>query len=141
MKQLGRWVSLLASLLIAYFGFFGWTQPEVAGWIGFQPVVRPALAAELPNVPGERLCKDTGQKIDLNNANLTAFTDCPGFYPTLARLIVTHGPYQKVKDVLKIAELTDGQKDLLKVNLDNFTVTDPVVSLEERMPPRPAMRK
>ena len=70
-----------------------------------------------------------------------AFTDCPGFYPTLAQLILKHGPYQKIEDVLNIPELTPRQKKLLTANLDSFTVTEPVVPRERRMPPRPPLRK
>lgn len=74
--------------------------------------------------------------IDLNNANLLAFTDCPGFYPNLASAILTHGPYQAVEDVLSIPDLTDSQKALLEANLKFFAATAPVVPLEKRMPPR-----
>jgi photosystem II PsbU protein len=80
-------------------------------------------------------------KIDLNNANMAAFTDCPGFYPTLAKSIVTNGPYAKVEDVLKIERLSDLQQDLLKANLEHFTVGEAIVPLEMRMPPKPVIRK
>lgn len=86
------------------------------------------------------LCAESNVKIDLNNANVNAFTDCPGFYPNLARLIVENSPYQQVKDVLNIPDLSDHQKDLLEVNLDSFEVAESIVPLEQRMPPRPSMR-
>lgn len=88
----------------------------------------------------DQLCANTDQKIDLNNANLVDFMDCPGFYPTLARSIVEHGPYARTEDVLKVASLSDQQKQLLNNNLSSFTVSDPVVPIEMRMPPRPSMR-
>ena len=113
----------------------------MAGEISLQSATVLAVAEEMPNIGGERLCTDSGRKIDLNNANLVAFTDCPGFYPTLARSLVTNGPYEKVEDVLEIPGLSDRQKALLRANLDNFTATEPVVPLEMRMPPRPAMGK
>jgi len=75
--------------------------------------------------------------IDLNNANLIAFTDCPGFYPALAQVIVQHSPYQQVEDVFKIQGLSTPQKQLLKANLKYFIASNPVVPLEARMPPRP----
>lgn len=134
MKQLLKTLSWIASLLICCFGVFGWTQPLLAGEMSFQP-------ARVLAVASERVCTESGQKIDLNNANLVAFTDCPGLYPNLARSIVTNGPYEKVEDVLKIAGLSDRQKAILKANLDNFTVTAPVVPLETRMPPRPPIGK
>jgi photosystem II PsbU protein len=141
MKRLLRTLSWLASLLVCCFGFFGWTGPLLAGEISLQSATVLAVADELPSVGGERLCTDSGRKIDLNNANLVAFTDCPGFYPTLARSLVTNGPYEKVEDILEIPGLSDRQKALLIANLDNFTATEPVVPLEMRMPPRPAMGK
>ncbi len=98
-----------------------------------------AVRTELPTEI--KLCAESDQKIDLNNANLVAFTDCPGFYPTLAQLILENGPYQKREDVLNIAELTPRQKELLTANLDSFSVTPPIVPLERRMPPRPPLRK
>ena len=87
-----------------------------------------------------KLCAESNVKIDLNNANVNAFTDCPGFYPNLARLIVENSPYQQVKDVLNIPELSKRQKDLLKANLNSFEVAESTVPLEQRMPPRPSMR-
>jgi photosystem II PsbU protein len=131
MKRLACCICLLASFLISYWGLFGWNQPALAGEGNL------LLAATAK----ERVCLDTGEKIDLNNANLVAFTDCPGFYPTLAAAIVANGPYEKVEDVLKIPDLSKRQKKLLRANLDNFMVTESVVPLEMRMPPRPAMGK
>jgi photosystem II PsbU protein len=117
------------------------SQPVVAGRISIQPVRLLAVDTELPTVGREGLCEEFGEKIDLNNANLVAFMDCQGFYPQLAQKIVENSPYQKVEDVLGIPELSDRQKELLKSNLDHFKVSGPVVSLEKRMPPRPALRK
>lgn len=82
------------------------------------------------------ICSVTEVGIDLNNANLMAFTDCPGFYPNLASIILSHAPYQRVEEVLSIPDLTDYQRALLKANLSSFTVTEPVVPLAQRMPPR-----
>jgi photosystem II PsbU protein len=129
MLRVGRILIVLASTIVACWVWFGGTMPVVA------------VGTQLPNVAEQRLCSDEGQKIDLNNANLIAFTDCPGFYPTLAKLIVQNGPYQKVEDVLKLPGLSERQKKMLEANLDHFTVTEPVVSLEMRMPPRPVPRK
>ena len=59
----------------------------------------------------------------LNNTNVRAFRQYPGFYPALARLVIAGSPYQKVEDVLILPGLTDKQLDLLRNNLDKFTVT------------------
>ncbi|MDJ0703942.1 MAG: photosystem II complex extrinsic protein PsbU [Leptolyngbyaceae cyanobacterium MO_188.B28] len=127
--QLGRWLCLFTLVLVSCLGVFGWPQPGLAEEVSLQP--RMALA----NVP---LCAEMDQKIDLNNANMIAFQDCPGFYPNLAKTIVIHGPYQKVEDVLKAPGLNNLQRELLRNNLDNFTVKGQVVPLGRRMPPRTA---
>jgi photosystem II PsbU protein len=131
MKKFFRILSLLGVILIGFLGWLGWTPPGIAAQTS-------DLIAKVSEI---KLCADAGQEIDLNNANLAAFTDCPGFYPNLARAIVTNGPYQKVEEVLGLPGLSDRQKELLKANLDNFTVTEPTIPLEMRMPPRPAMGK
>ena len=72
---------------------------------------------------------------------MTDFCQYQGLYPTLAKLIVQHGPFARVEDVLSIPKLSDRQKEALKTNLNRFTVSKSVVAQEVRMPPRPAIRK
>jgi photosystem II PsbU protein len=133
MKRIIRWVSVLSLILVSYFSFLGWNSTAIAGIFGNQTTSQPS--------GDQTSCIESGQKIDLNNANIIAFTDCRGFYPTLAKLIVTSGPYLQVEDVLNIPGLSDQQKALLTSYLDRFTVTEAVVPLAQRMPPRPALRK
>jgi photosystem II PsbU protein len=138
MKRIIRWVCLM---LITYFSFLIWNIPAIAETVDIKTMAVIPSAMEA-SMSGEQLsCIEFGQKIDLNNANIIAFTDCRGFYPTLAKLIVTHGPYLQVEDVLNIPGLSDQQKDLLTSYLDRFTVTEALVPLTQRMPPRPALRK
>jgi len=123
MSRLIRWLTLCLVVIIAIAWInFGWASSVMA------------VSSQTSDVP---LCKVTDPKLDLNNANIAAFTDCPGFYPNLAQLIINNGPFNKVEDVLKIANLTDSQKALLKANLKSFMVSEQVVPLEMRMPPRP----
>ncbi len=136
MKRLGVWLSIFCLMLVSCLGLFGWTQSSLAEGIGISSMRILAAKTEMPM----KLCAESKMKIDLNNANVNAFTDCPGFYPNLARLIVEHSPYQQVKDVLNIPDLSDRQKSRLQANLENFTVTESIVPLEQRMPPRPSMR-
>ncbi|MDJ0707516.1 MAG: photosystem II complex extrinsic protein PsbU [Leptolyngbyaceae cyanobacterium MO_188.B28] len=128
-QRLGCWLSLFSLVLASCFGFLGWTQPGFAAEASLQPTM---MLADVP------LCAESDQKIDLNNANMIAFQDCPGFYPDLAKTIVTNGPYQKVEDVLKTPDLNNRQKELLQANLGSFKVTEQVVPLGLRMPPRTA---
>ena len=137
MRQVNRLLSFVIVSLISGLIWIGWIQPATAYSMNFQPSL--AAVGQSANVP-ENLCVDTGQKIDLNNANLMAFMDCPGFYPNLARSIVQQGPYDQVEDVLNISDISKQQKQLLEANLDFFTVSTPVVPMEMRMPPRPSMR-
>lgn len=136
MKRLIRWWSVISLILICSLGFLGWAQPAVATMTGRQTVPLLAVQTTLSEGADEMACPELEQKIDLNNAKISAFTNCQGFYPNLAVLIVQNGPYDKVEDVLKIPDLSDRQKALLKAQLKNFTVTPPRVPLDMRMPDR-----
>jgi photosystem II PsbU protein len=141
MKRIIRWVSVLSLILVSYFSFLGWNSTAIAGSMTISSPAVMETAMSSPRSGDQASCVELGQKIDLNNANIIAFTDCRGFYPTLAKLIVTSGPYLQVEDVLNIPGLSDQQKELLTTYLDRFTVTEAVVPLAQRMPPRPALRK
>ncbi|MBW4652294.1 MAG: photosystem II complex extrinsic protein PsbU [Kaiparowitsia implicata GSE-PSE-MK54-09C] len=91
----------------------------------------PLLAEEFRNVMDDKLATEFGQKIDLNNTNVRAFMQFPGLYPTLARAIVKNAPYDSVEDVLNLKGLTERQLDVLKANLNKFTVSDPEDALVE----------
>jgi photosystem II PsbU protein len=75
------------------------------------------------NAADAKLGSEYGKKIDLNNANINAFSQYQGLYPTLARLVIKNAPYDSVDDVLSIKGLSERQKETLQANLDNFTVT------------------
>ena len=139
MKRFGQWWTRLSLIFLSCWLFGAWTQPVMAAQTNLESMTMLAVRTELTTEL--KFCPESDQKIDLNNANLVAFTDCPGFYPTLAQLILQNGPYPKIEDVLNIPDLTPRQKQLLIANLDSFTVTEPVVPLERRMPPRPPLRK
>lgn len=139
MKRFVSWLGQMSLILLISLGWFVWIQPGSASDLSIVPDSIRSIAIATPS-QGKTSCAELGQKIDLNNANMVAFTDCPGLYPTLARLIVQNSPYQKVEDVLQLPGLSDRQKQLLTANLDHFTVSAPRVSLERRMPPRPVMR-
>ena len=136
MKRLKIWLSIFCLILVGCWGLPNQTQSSLAGGFDIQPVRILAAKTETP-IP---LCAESNVKIDLNNANANAFTDCPGFYPNLARLIIENSPYQQVEDVLNIPDLSDRQQDLLRANLNSFQVTESTVPLSQRMPPRPSMR-
>lgn len=125
MKSLVRLLTVF-SLLLGCWGWLG--TAHVAQAASFNRISAPVLAVEetqvLRNRADERLADVYGKKIDLNNTNVRAFQKYPGLYPTLARKILSHAPYEKVEDVLNIEGLSDRQKQLLQANLDHFSVTE-----------------
>jgi photosystem II PsbU protein len=91
------------------------------------------LLAERPlrNAVDAKLGTEYGAKLDLNNTNVQNFSKFPGLYPTLAGKIVQNAPFDRVEDVLDMPGLTEKQVEVLKANLDNFTVTPPDPALVE----------
>jgi photosystem II PsbU protein len=127
----------LVGLLVALAVLLGWvSSPAVA-----QPISGPISGADLLSAPLEamvwlaeaspqnavdaKLRTEYGAKFDLNNANVQGFRKFPGLYPTLARKILLNAPYDSVEDILDLPGLTEQQLDILRANLDNFTVTPP----------------
>jgi len=64
----------------------------------------------------------SGDKVDINNANIQAYRQFPGMYPTVAGKIVTHGPYNTVQDLYNIEGMTDQLKGILKKYEGNLLV-------------------
>jgi photosystem II PsbU protein len=126
-------VLMILGLVISCWGWFGLSQSAIAAPLdSLAWNSSPVLAVELPKrnaVDEKRL--EFGGKIDLNNANVRAFTRYSGMYPTLARMIARNAPFDSVEDVLKMPGLTERQKDILRENLDYFTVTSPEDALVE----------
>eukprot|EP00443_Scrippsiella_acuminata_P088434 CAMPEP_0115410628 /NCGR_PEP_ID=MMETSP0271-20121206/20617_1 /TAXON_ID=71861 /ORGANISM="Scrippsiella trochoidea, Strain CCMP3099" /LENGTH=161 /DNA_ID=CAMNT_0002834811 /DNA_START=93 /DNA_END=575 /DNA_ORIENTATION=+ len=97
---------------------FGWAAASlgvgaVLGWLNArrQQVASAAGAAALAVAPAASLAivdydavKYLGgtDKVDLNNANVQAYRQFPGMYPTAAGWIATHGPYKQVSDLYEI---------------------------------------
>ncbi|AFY71346.1 photosystem II oxygen evolving complex protein PsbU [Thalassoporum mexicanum PCC 7367] len=81
------------------------------------------------DLPETNFYTRSSKKIDLNNANVYAFRSIRGMYPNLAKKIVANAPYDKVDDVLNIADLSETQKQTLKDNMDQFDVRQPDPSL------------
>lgn len=119
----------LLTVLCLLVGCLGWLGlPQSAQALPMQNVnlqSYPVLLAVAPlrNSADDKLATEFGKKIDLNNTNVRAFRKYPGMYPTLARKVVDHAPYNSVDDVLDIPGLSGRQKELLQANLDKFTVT------------------
>lgn len=95
------------------------------------PTVNLAPVQVAQNSVEEKLPTEFEQKVDLNNSNIRAFRQYPGLYPNLARLIINNAPYEDVQDVLNIPDLTEQQRELLRNNLDHFTVSEVEPALVE----------
>ncbi len=141
MKRLVR-VLVVWGLLVGCWGWLGFSQSAIAAPMSWTPGVSlsnalqngaPMLLAEteLRNPADAKLETEYGQKLDLNNTHIRAFRKYRGMFPTLASLIIQNAPYDDVEEVLDIPGLTDRQKQILKDNLDNFTVTDPAAVYTE----------
>ncbi|MGL5079926.1 MAG: photosystem II complex extrinsic protein PsbU [Microcoleaceae cyanobacterium] len=128
-----RFVSFLASLslFVTCLGGFGILRADANPIsMTFFNSTSPStiLAVEnLRNRADEKLA-EVGKKIDLNNSSIREFRQFRGMFPNLAKVIIDNAPYDSVDDVLKIPGLAKQQEDLLRANLDSFTVT-PVTSV------------
>ena len=119
----------LVGLLVALAVLFGWVSSPAAAQpisgASFAPFEAMVWLAETSsqNAVDAKLNTEYGEKLDLNNANVQGFRKFPGLYPTLARKILLNAPYDTVEDVLDLPGLSEQQLDILRTNLDNFTVT------------------
>jgi hypothetical protein len=74
MKRLIRWFSLFSLIVISFLGLLGWMQPMAVVEVGYQPVTLLVAKTELPTASDVAVCPEFAQKIDLNNANIVAFS-------------------------------------------------------------------
>ncbi|WP_404786779.1 photosystem II complex extrinsic protein PsbU [Altericista sp. CCNU0014] len=124
MKSFVRRIRLLSLVAVVVgLSVLSWFQPAQASVLKVAPNAFVFAIENSSNAADAKLGSEYGQKIDLNNANITAFSQFQGLYPTLARLVVKNAPYNSVEDTLKIEGLSERQKETLKANFDNFTVT------------------
>ncbi len=126
-------LSLVLALGVLLGSCLGWqVSPASAATLNglfWQP--NPVLAEEIRNAVDDKLSTEYGSKLDLNNANVQAFVKYRGLYPTIARKILMNAPYGSVDEVLEIPDLSDRERDIVKANLSNFTVTAPDPALVE----------
>lgn len=63
--------------------------------------------------------------IDVNNANVRSYAKLQGFYPTLAGMIVSNGPYKSVDELFNLKDLTPAQKTALEKYKGNLVALEP----------------
>jgi photosystem II PsbU protein len=69
-----------------------------------------------------------GDKVDVNNANIRAFTQFPGMYPSAAAKILKAVPdtgYKSAGDLYNAPGLTSAEKDVIKKYEGKFVFLDP----------------
>jgi photosystem II PsbU protein len=69
-----------------------------------------------------------GDKVDVNNANIRAFTQFPGMYPNAASKILKAAPdagYKSAADLYNAPGLTGPEKDVIKKYEAKFVFLDP----------------
>jgi photosystem II PsbU protein len=89
---------------------------QSSGWAFMGEGIQPVMIASVDGVP----VKELETKIDVNNTVLRNYRQLPGFYPTLARILVQNAPYESPEKMLEIPGLTEKQRSLIQANLDNF---------------------
>ncbi|CAB9499103.1 12 kDa extrinsic protein [Seminavis robusta] len=75
----------------------------------------------------------TGGKLDINAAFVGDYKELVGMFPTAAGKIASHGPYEKVKDIYKIDNLTENDIKLFKKYEASLTVNPPGRAFSERI--------
>jgi len=86
--------------------------------------VSPLAATAIVEYDGIKYLGGT-DKVDINNANVQAFRQFPGMYPTAAGAIATHGPYKSVADIYNIPGLDDRVKEIMKKYEGSFVCLPP----------------
>lgn len=117
MRRLTNWA--LALIMGLVFGLnLGWLATP-AWATSADPGTGVLIAAvEDGDAPEPRKVLET--KIDVNNTILRNYRKLPGFYPTLARILIINAPYDSLDEILEIEGLTEQQKQLIRSNFVNF---------------------
>lgn len=116
------------------------TAPSEEGNVTRRTLLASALAAVattlLPgNARAEREYPNVGflggsDQIDVNNANVRAYAKYPGFYPGLAGIIASNGPYESVDELDKLPGLSSAQKKTLADFKDKLVALPPSAEYE-----------
>lgn len=122
-------VRLLAAIILAAACSLGsGVAPAIA--FGYHPPLLAEVEFKYRNAADDKI-DEIGDKIDLNNASIREFRELRGFFPNLAAAIIRNAPYETVKDVLNIPDLSERQRQRLEDNLNRFVVTDPAYVFNE----------
>jgi len=130
-EQRGDQQASLATFAVMSFGIgalVGWfrkQQQQVASGVAASVLVlAPAAANAIVDYDAIKYLGGS-DKVDINNANVQAYRQFPGMYPTAAGAIATHGPYSKVADIYEIPGLEERVKDIMKKFEGQFVCLPP----------------
>jgi len=84
-------------------------------------VLSPVAATAMVDYEGVQYLGGS-DKVDINNANVQAYRQFPGMYPTAAGQICSHGPYKSVADIYNIPGLKEELKTIMKKYEGNLVV-------------------
>jgi len=117
---------LLGAMAFAAGAVLGWLRSrkqEVAATAAAVTVAVAAPMAANAMIDYEGVPYQGGTDIvDINNANVQAYRQFRGMFPTAAGFIATHGPYKEVADLYKIPQLPEECKAIIKKYEKQFIV-------------------
>merc|ERR1719264_1931722 len=129
--QRGEEQTSFVSAAVMSFGIgalLGWCrkqQQQVASGVAAGALIlAPASASAIVDYDAIKYLGGS-DKVDVNNANVQAYRQFPGMYPTAAGQIATHGPYSKVADIYDIPGLEERVKDIMKKYEGQFVCLPP----------------
>eukprot|EP00448_Togula_jolla_P028604 CAMPEP_0170621954 /NCGR_PEP_ID=MMETSP0224-20130122/28871_1 /TAXON_ID=285029 /ORGANISM="Togula jolla, Strain CCCM 725" /LENGTH=189 /DNA_ID=CAMNT_0010948237 /DNA_START=57 /DNA_END=626 /DNA_ORIENTATION=- len=99
-------------------------QQAAAGAAATAVALSPVEATAMVEYSNVQYLGGTDQ-VDINNANVQAYRQFPGMYPTAAGQIATHGPYKSVSDLYDIPGLKDDVKNIIKKYEKNLVCLPP----------------
>uniref|UniRef100_A0A7S3U8J5 Photosystem II 12 kDa extrinsic protein n=1 Tax=Strombidinopsis acuminata TaxID=141414 RepID=A0A7S3U8J5_9SPIT len=106
----------------AALGWLSSRRQQVASVVGAAAVAAsPFAASAIVDYDGIKYLGGS-DKVDLNNANVQAYRQFPGMYPSAAGQIATHGPYKAVSDIYNIPNLDEKLAAIMKKYESNFVV-------------------
>eukprot|EP00448_Togula_jolla_P033916 CAMPEP_0170622484 /NCGR_PEP_ID=MMETSP0224-20130122/29157_1 /TAXON_ID=285029 /ORGANISM="Togula jolla, Strain CCCM 725" /LENGTH=190 /DNA_ID=CAMNT_0010948809 /DNA_START=63 /DNA_END=635 /DNA_ORIENTATION=- len=118
----------VAAISASVGALLGWLhtrrQQAAAGAAATAVAMSPIAATAMVEYSNVQYLGGTDQ-VDINNANVQAYRQFPGMYPTAAGQIATHGPYKDVADVYNIPGLKDDVKNIIKKYEKNLVCLPP----------------
>ncbi|CAE8643733.1 unnamed protein product [Polarella glacialis] len=98
----------------AVLGWLNSHKQQVAGVAAAATVAMAPVAANAwVNYEGLEFLGGS-DKVDINNANIQAYRQFPGMFPTAAAVICTHGPYNNVGDIFSIPNVDPRLMEVIK---------------------------